>query len=160
MYTRCACCIPCVCVSYSVYCTYVYSKYVCALFSVWCTLCACVVYHVCVCYTMCIVRTCIVRTRMIRTCVCCIVCDVYYVCVLFTLCVCFTVCIVPMCILRTCVCVIQHSHRVIAHTITTELLFDRLYKAAKVLRMSYFVRSFSAKESYNLWLFCGKRPAT
>jgi len=30
----------------------------------------------------------------------------------------------------------------------------------KSYRMPFFYRSLSAKESYNLWLFCGKRSAT
>ena len=29
------------------------------------------------------------------------------------------------------------------------------YRAAKTHRMPYLYRSFSAKEPYNLWLFCG-----
>jgi len=35
-----------------------------------------------------------------------------------------------------------------------------LYRVAKTRRMPYLYRSFSEKEPYNSWLFCGKRPAT
>jgi len=31
-----------------------------------------------------------------------------------------------------------------------------IYRVAKTHRMPYLHRSFSAKEPYNLWLFCGK----
>jgi len=34
------------------------------------------------------------------------------------------------------------------------------YRVAKTHRMFYLYRSFSAKEPYNLWLFCRKWPAT
>ena len=34
------------------------------------------------------------------------------------------------------------------------------YRVAKTHRMPYLFRSFSAKEFYNSWLYCGKRPAT
>ena len=33
-----------------------------------------------------------------------------------------------------------------------------LYRVAKTHRMPYLYRSFSAKEPYNQWLFCEKRP--
>ena len=34
------------------------------------------------------------------------------------------------------------------------------YRVAKTHRMPYLYKSFSAKEPYNQWLFCGKRTAT
>jgi len=34
------------------------------------------------------------------------------------------------------------------------------YRVAKTHRMPYLYRSFSAKEPYNYWLFCGTWPAT
>jgi len=34
------------------------------------------------------------------------------------------------------------------------------YKVVKTHMVPYFYRSISAKEPYNEWLFCGKRPAT
>ena len=35
-----------------------------------------------------------------------------------------------------------------------------VYRVAKTHRMPYLCRSFSAKELYNQWLFCGKWPAS
>jgi len=35
-----------------------------------------------------------------------------------------------------------------------------IYRVAKIHRMPYFYRSFSAKEPYNSWHFCGKWTAT
>ena len=34
------------------------------------------------------------------------------------------------------------------------------YRVANTHRMPYLYRSFSAKERYNQWLFCGKQPTT
>ena len=34
------------------------------------------------------------------------------------------------------------------------------YRVAKMHRMPYLCRSYSVKEPYNWWFFCGKRPAT
>ena len=42
------------------------------------------------------------------------------------------------------------------HTFTSK----RGYRAAKIRKMPYLYRSFSAKEPYNWWLFCRKWPAT
>jgi len=39
-------------------------------------------------------------------------------------------------------------------------LISSHYRVAKTHRMPYLYRSFSAKEPYNLWLFCEKGPAT
>ena len=34
------------------------------------------------------------------------------------------------------------------------------YRVGEAHRMPYLYKLFSAKEPYNWWLFCGKRPAT
>ena len=38
-------------------------------------------------------------------------------------------------------------------------LHSRFYWVAKTHRIPYLCRSFSAKVTYILWLFCGKRSA-
>ena len=34
------------------------------------------------------------------------------------------------------------------------------YRVTRMHRVPYLYRSFSAKEPYNWWLFCGRKPAT